>query len=110
MKAISLVLILLIISVTAHAQVDEAKEALDRGENVRVVDLLASTLADRPSPEAYLYLGIAYRRMKEYQKAEDIFREAANRYPDDPRFHTELANLFFENNDIDSAKSELRRV
>ena len=110
MKAISLVFSLLIGTTVAFAQIDEARQAIERREYVRAVSILSAAMADRPSPDVYLYLGIAYRSMREYQKAEDIFNEGGNRYPDDPRFHLELANLFIENNDIDAAKSEFRRA
>src|SRR5262245_59216359 len=110
MKRISLVAILLIHAVLAVAQVDEAREAIDRGDYVRAVDILSNALGDRPTPDTYLYLGIAYRRMKEYKKAEDVFNEGGKRYPNDARFPNELANLFVENNDMDAAKSELRRA
>ena len=106
MKAISLILFIRVFS--AFAQVDEAKQAIDRGEYVRAVDILSTALGDRPTADTYLYLGIAYRHMKEYKKAEDIFKEGSQRYSDDARFHNELANLFIENNDIEAAKSELR--
>jgi tetratricopeptide (TPR) repeat protein len=110
MKAISLVLTLLIGTIVAFAQIDEARQAIERREYVRAVSILSAALADRPSPDVYVYLGIAYRHMREYQKAQDTFNEGSNRYPDDPRFHIELANLFLENNDIDAAKSEFRRA
>jgi tetratricopeptide (TPR) repeat protein len=110
MKAISLVLTLLIGTTLALAQVDEARQAIERGEYVRAVNILSAELGERPTPDAYLYIGIAYRRMKEYQKAEDILREGSSRFSDDTRFHAELANLFLENNDISAAKSELRRT
>src|SRR6185503_14559375 len=110
MKAISLVFTLLIATATVFAQVDEARQAIDRGEYVRAVNILSAALGDRPTADTYLYLGIAYRHMKEYQKAEDVFNEGSLRYADDARFHNELANLFLENNDVEAAKSELRRT
>jgi tetratricopeptide (TPR) repeat protein len=100
----------LLIPAFAPAQVDEARQAIERKEYVRAVNILSAALADRPAPDIYLYLGIAYRRMKEYRKAQDVLNEGSKRYPDDARFHIELANLFLENNDIDAAKSELRRA
>jgi len=110
MKAISLVLSLLFITATVFAQVDEARQAIDRGEYVRAVDILSDALKDRPSADTFLYLGIAYRHMKEYPKAEDTFHEGSQRFPTDARFHVELANLFLENNDIDAAQAELQQV
>ena len=60
MKAISLVLILLVSATLALAQVEEARQAIDRGEYVRAVNILSDALANRPTPDTYLYLGIAY--------------------------------------------------
>ncbi len=100
--------VFLFITPFAGAQVDEAKQAIEQGDYVRAVNILSATLGDRPTSDAYLYLGIAYRHMKEYQRAEDAFHEGSKRYSDDARFHNELANLFIENNDIEAAKNELR--
>jgi tetratricopeptide (TPR) repeat protein len=107
---ISLLLLLLLFVRPGLGQVDEARQAIDREEYVRAVNILSNALADRPTADIYLYLGIAYRHMKEYQKAEEIFNDGSLRYPDDSRFLNELANLFLENNDIESAKSALRRA
>jgi tetratricopeptide (TPR) repeat protein len=107
---ILVLLVLLLFSRPALAQVDEARQAIDQGEYVRAVNILSDALADRPTPDTYLYLGIAYRHMKEYQKAEDIFNEGSRRYETDSRFLNELANLFLENNDIEAAKTALRRA
>ena len=110
MKAISLVVIVLVGATVAAAQVDEARQAMDRGDNVRAVDILSDALATRPAADVYLYLGIAYSRMKEFQKAEDVLNEGGKRYPQDARFHNELAHLFLTNNDTEAAKSALRRA
>src|SRR2546423_1175334 len=64
-------------------QVDEAKQAIDRGEYVRAVNLLSDALASRPTAETYLDLGTAYARMREYPKAEDILHEGNKRFPQD---------------------------
>jgi len=110
MKAISAVLFLLIAATVSFAQIDEARAAIQRGEFVRAVNILTTVLAEQPSADAYLYLGIAYRNMKEYEKAQELLREGARRYPDDGRFHSELANVFLEINDIEAARSELERT
>src|SRR5438552_13709396 len=108
MKMTGFLAVFLVITPFALAQVDEAKQAIEQGEYVRAVNILSAALGDRPSPDAYLNLGIAYRHMKEYQRAEDVFHEGSKRYSDDARFHNELANLYIENNDIEAAKTELR--
>ncbi len=102
------VVILGLHSAPAFAQVDEAREAIDKGEYVRAINILSDEVATRPTADAYLYLGIAYARVKEYEKAEETLKEGSRRYPQDTRFHNELADLYLTNNDRDAAKSELR--
>ena len=109
-KATALILIFFFYASVAIAQVDEAREAIDRGEYVRAVNILAALVAERPTPDAYLYLGIAYRRTKENEKAAEVLKEGSERYPQDPRFHNELAGLNLENNDIEGAKTQLRQA
>ena len=110
MKLILALLLVVITSNCLFAQLDEARDALDKGQNVRAVNILSDLLASRPTADAYLYLGIAYGKMKEYQKSEDTLKEGSQRYPRDSRFHNELADLYLTNNDRDNAKSELRRA
>src|SRR5436190_12475381 len=109
MKAISTVFILLFVSHCSFAQVDDARDAIDKGEYLRAVNILTDALATNPTADVYLNLGLVYGKMKEYQKAEDTLKEGSRRYPQDFRFHNELADLYLTNNDGDAAKSELRR-
>ncbi|HEY2380167.1 MAG TPA: tetratricopeptide repeat protein [Terriglobia bacterium] len=107
MKAISAVLLVFTISTAAIAQIEEARQAMDRGENVRAINILSDALASKPTPDIYLELANAYGRTKDYQRAEDTLREGSKRYPHDARFHNQLADLFLDNNDSEAAKSEL---
>ncbi len=111
-KAAFAVIVLVVFSMLstcpAFAQIDDARQAINRGEFVKAVNILLAEVTQNPSADAYLYLGLAYGHMKEYQKAEDTFKTGVLRYPQDSRFHNELANLHLENNDRDAAKSELR--
>src|SRR5437773_986768 len=103
-------LCLLVLCPTCFAQIDEARQAIANGEFVRAVNILSEALANRPSPDAYLYLGIAYGNMKEYQKSEDVLKEGGNRFPDDVRFHNELAGVYLATRDVDKAKTELLKT
>ena len=109
MKPIFALLAVFITVQLSFAQIDEAREAIDKGQYVRAVDILSGVLASSPTPDAYLYLGTAYNRMKEFQKSEDAFKEGSQRYPQDSRFHNQLADLYLEYNDRDAAKSQLKR-
>ena len=115
MKPISAVLILLLVATNlvfgqAATETEDAREAIERGEYVRAVDILSNQLAGEPTPDTYIYLGIAYGHMKEYEKAENVLRTGAEKYPQDPRFHNELAGVFLADKDVEAAKAELQRA
>jgi Flp pilus assembly protein TadD len=90
--------------------IDEARQAVERGENVRAVNILSAELADRPTADAYLLLGTAYGNMKEFQKAEDVFTEGSKRFSSDARLLNALGDLYLANNDADAARSVLRQA
>src|SRR5262249_9362698 len=92
------------------AQIEEARRAMDRSDNVGAVRILSDALANNPTADVYLTLGTVYGRMKDFQREEDILKEGAQRYPQDPRFHNQLADLALENNDRETAKIELHRA
>jgi tetratricopeptide (TPR) repeat protein len=104
------VLSLLCCRAVAVAQIDEARQAIERGEFPRAVSILSDALADRPTADTYVYLGIAYANMKEYDRAQDVLVEGSERFPSDPRFHNELAGIHLAKNDVEAAKSSLRRA
>src|SRR5215467_11251436 len=110
MKAIFAFFTVLIAAQVLFAQVDTARDAIDKGEYVRAVNILSDAIAAAPTPDAYLYLGVAYDHIKEFQKAEETFKEGSRRYPQDLRFHNQLADLYLEYNDRESAKSELKNT
>src|SRR5688572_14722432 len=80
-----LFLITVLLPFSVHAQVDDGKAAIDRGELVRAVNILSEEVVERPSADAFLYLGMAYGRMREFVRAEEVLRQGAERYPGDPR-------------------------
>src|SRR5262245_33634584 len=90
-RSIAVLFAIILLNAALFAQVDEAKKAIEQGEFVRAITILNEQIATQPSADAYLYLGIAYGNVKEYQKAEETLQAGSNRYPGDTRFHTELA-------------------
>ena len=59
MKSISALLLLFTVSTAALAQVEEARRAMDRGDNVQAVNILSDALANNPNADIYLELGTA---------------------------------------------------
>jgi tetratricopeptide (TPR) repeat protein len=109
MKAIFGFLAVLITAQLLFGQVDAARDAIDKGEYLRAVNILSDVISSASTPDAYLYLGIAYDHLKEFQKSEESLKEGSRRYPQDSRFHNQLADLYLEYNDREAAKSELKQ-
>jgi len=102
-----LTILLLAFPSYVFAQLDDAKAAIERGQYVQAVEILSEAIRRQPTADAYLLLGGAYGRMREWQKAEETLRTGAQRFPDDIRFHNELANLFLAANEPDKARAAL---
>jgi len=63
---------------------------------------------DQNRSEAYFYIGILYLENGDFTRAENILKIVAEKTPEDALVHFFLANIFFQQNNIPSAKSELR--
>src|SRR6187399_734788 len=117
-RALPFILLLaLAMTATAHAQPAatetlevRAKAALDRGDYLSAIPLLLDALALRPTADTYLNLGNAYRQGRDWQKAEDTLEEGTERYPEDPRLSTALANAYLGAGDLDGARAALQRA
>jgi tetratricopeptide (TPR) repeat protein len=103
-------LALLLLAAPAFAQVEEGREAIARGEFARAIEILSAALADNPAPDTYLYLAIAHGNMRDYDRAESVLTEASGRYPQDPRFHNELAGVYLARRNVEMAQSALRQA
>src|SRR5687768_4240777 len=89
----------------------DARAAMARGEYARAVNLLSDPNGQpRPADnaDAHLYLGVAYAHTREWRRAEDTFRLGVERFPDDPRFHNELAGVYLAASDLDRGRAALR--
>lgn len=112
-----ILLITLAMTGTLHAQPPtsdtlelRARAAMDRGDYLLAIPLLSEALAMRPSADTYLNLGNSYRLSRDWQKAEDTLEEGTDRYPEDPRISTELANAYLGAGDVDGARMALQRA
>ena len=109
----AVLLLFLIFSRPLFAQndtVSQARELMGREDYAGAARLLSSSIASQPSADAYLYLGISYAHIREWMRSELTLQEGATRYPDDPRFHNELAGVYLAANDIDKARDSLKRA
>ena len=97
---------------TSAAETPEvrARAAMDHGDYLLAIPLLLEALSVRPSADIYLSLGTAYRYNRDWQKAEDTLEEATERYPNDPRIPTELANAYLGAGDTDGAREALQHA
>ena len=104
MTRLKLCLLLILIAafpLMAAAQTDAvtaARAAISGGDYARAINLLSTAIVQQPSADGYLYLGIAYGHTREWKRAEDTLREGSRRFPQDPRFHNELAGVYLAAN------------
>jgi hypothetical protein len=108
-----LVAFVFLIALPAWPQTDvlsQARAAMAAGDYARAANLLSGLIASQPSADAYVYLGISYANIREWQRAEDTLRAGALRYPQDPRFPNELAGVYLAANDIDRARQSLKQA
>ncbi len=103
-------LALLLLAHPSSAQVGEARQAMAEGDSLRAVEILTTALEDAPTPDVYLYLGLAHANLEQYDQALEVFSEASRRYPDDPRFHSETAGVHLANRDVALAREALTRA
>jgi hypothetical protein len=110
-KCCLLLIVIVALPPAAWAQTDAvtaARTAISAGDYPRAINLLTNAIAQQPSADGYLYLGIAYGHTREWKRAEDTLKEGSTRFPKDPRFHNELAGVYFASNDLDRGRSSLR--
>ena len=108
-----ILLVLLLFPRFAASQSDalsDARAAMARGEYARAANLLSASIKTQPSADAYVYLGISYAQTREWMRAEDTLKEGAERYPQDPRFHNELAGVYLAASDLDKARQSLQKA
>jgi hypothetical protein len=106
-----LLIVIAAFPLTGRAQTDAvtaARAAISAGEYPRAINLLTNAIAQQPSADGYLYLGIAYGHTRERKRAEDTLKEGSGKFPQDPRFHNELAGVYLAANDLDTARRSLR--
>ena len=107
---VSLLLIVSVLALappTGLAQVGEGRQAMAEGDHLQAVELLTGALEANPTPETYVYLGLAHSNLKQYDRALELFAEASRRYPTDPRFLNETAGVHLANRDVDLAREAL---
>ena len=105
-----LLLIFMLIAHPALSQVDEARQAIAAEEHLEAVEILTPVIAENPTPDAYLYLGLAHANLSQNDRALELFGEAARLYPNDTRFHSEAAGVHLANGDIEAAVEALNRA
>ncbi len=105
-----LLLLFMLIAQPALSQVDQARQAIAAEEHLEAVEILTPVVAENPTPDAYLYLGLAHANLSQNDRALELFGEAARLYPNDTRFHNEAAGVHLANGDMEAAVEALNRA
>ena len=90
--------------------VTDARTAMASGDYVRAIGILSESIKTESTADAYIYLGISYAHTREWMTAESTLKEGASRYPQDPRFHNELAGVYLATNDLIRARQSLEEA
>ena len=107
---LGLLLLFALLAQPALGQVDEARQAIDAEEHLEAIEILTPVIADNPTPDAYLYLGLAHANLSQNDRALELFDEAARLYPYDTRFHNETAGVHLADGDVEAAVAALDRA
>jgi hypothetical protein len=76
----------------ADAAVADARAAIAVAEYARAINILTQAIP------------------QQWNRAEDNFKEGIAKYPQDARFHNELAGVYLANNDLDQGRASLRNA
>src|SRR5688572_6881215 len=92
----------------AFCQIEDVQAAIAQNDHLGALRILSAVSDEAATPDTYLYRGIAYANLREYKRAMEAFREGFNRYPTDPRFHSEGVAFYRRTREIVDAKAQLR--
>ncbi len=105
-----LLVCLMLMGQTAFSQVEEAREAIANEEHLEAIEILTPVVEENPTPDAYLYLGLAHANLTQYDRALELFEQAARLYPANTRFHNETAGVYLADSDVEAAVAALNRA
>jgi tetratricopeptide (TPR) repeat protein len=94
----------------AVSQIDDVHAAIAQKDHLGALRILSAVSDEASTPDTYLYRGIAYANLRQYKRALEAFREGFNRYPTDPRFHSEGVAFYRRTREIVDAKAQLRKA
>jgi hypothetical protein len=78
---------------TTGSAIQRARNAITTTDYLEAIDILTSEIESKPSPEAYLYLGLAHANLDQHDRALEIFDAGRELYPGDSRFLAETAGV-----------------
>jgi len=97
----------------AHGYETLASYFRDKGEFEKTTRLLKKAIAINPNPRYFAALGSEYRRLKEYDKAMEVydrFRQMAPNFPGVDRVYSDMGNFFSALGRYDEAVSQLKKA
>ena len=108
MKRLLALVLLLAVGCAPVFKVNEKKLKLEFiSGNYSALERDASILAQRGFPQGYFYLGVVYYKKGNREKAEELFRKAAEK---DPRFVRKIALFYYRERDYRRALYWLKRA
>jgi Flp pilus assembly protein TadD len=84
-------------------QIEQARQAFEKGDNVDAIQIARRTLEHAESAQLRNLLGKAYAHAGEPEKAREELRSAIRLQPDNEGFHFDLGQLLLRSGDFGSA-------
>jgi Flp pilus assembly protein TadD len=92
---------------TSASARDEGIRLLKEGSVAESIDFLLQAISEDPSDlEAHMYLGWAYARLEQHDKAVEILERALDLAPTNPKVHYNLGVAYQRAHNITEAKNE----
>jgi hypothetical protein len=87
-----------------------ARDAVSTTDYLGAIQILTAEIESNPSPDAYLYLGLAHANLRQYPRALELFERASRLYPGDSRFLAETAGVHIADRNTSAAVDALERA
>jgi Flp pilus assembly protein TadD len=87
-----------------------ARQLLSQDRPRQAAEVLEDLVEAQPSPDAYLYLGIAEANAGDRTRALEVLEEGGRLYETDARFFNEIAGVHLANRDVSRAVTALERA
>ncbi len=86
-----------------NTSLSEAKIMIGKGKYKKALELLEESKRKRPNAQIWFQIGIAHKKMLQYEKAKDAFENALKLEIDNAKVHQALADVYIQLGEYEEA-------